>query len=944
MSFIFPLLIFSLSSFTISGSEILSFSKGSFVYYPPPHANWSKVKLSTVEIYYTEEVSDWIPRIYDMVSESVDDLSRLFGKKPKIFKLFLFFSEDIIGVDIDVYRKIAFLNLGGIRYDIPPFYTVEDFVRFAVACSYFESFPRTFPPQLQFFPTDFITPHEVISSLCEYASLKSKEWRLEGGLEMSGIIFSPFISEGAKIFWFMEKKREKKVLRYFSFELPRFEGTREFLSFADAEFIKVKNAMQMAYGKLSEIKFLDHKSRPRAKSGIGIKMGFIPHVRHMKDVYVYEKMGDDELIKIFLEFKRDMRKIIRSEVRTGERGWYPDIFFDDKRKIGRVIFVQKHISRDKLCYADFKIINGDSIEFRESVCPVVSEKFEEFFSPDLSHDGTRVVFAVKRRNGFVDIAYAELPQEKKERETSMRIKYIFQDRFIDIYPKWGGEKKIYFSSNRDGFFSVYSYSFEMENEIQRGRLEKLIEYPAHTFITDFVEKEGSQKKKKKKLILLVYRKGQVIRGEYDTKDKGGRHIHFTRESFVIEKESMNVESSSSISFPGRLRFSIPSYSITESGFAVFDFEFNFSDDLFRHVLSFGLGYRLPFNTYAFRTSQEKNIIFLEGGNLGISSSLLLRYFRPFISISFNSDDFSGIFIRYKGEDRDFYEFFPERRRIIRSFLIYPIRYFLWFRDSFFFLGGRWGNVSSDILERVRTDSFWRGIGNEYTRNYGYGNFFGIDTGFFMRGAKFRKGILMNGADIKTLLGLRRFTETTKSLFMFDFSADFRSQEIMNFLVLSIRLSSFMRIGDLKRFYVMVGSKNPPFYYDPPPYISPHLRFGLLLFDPDSIFWDTGLIRGIPVFRESSGATVSVQPNARVLTFHTGKILDSMYFFVSPFMSFGVAPLPFSGEAENLFSFGVEGKANFIFLNEIPLSLLVGVARGITTEVYFSLTLTPGAFR
>ncbi len=943
MSFIFPLLVFSLSSFTVSSSEILSVSKGSFVYYPTPHANWSKVKLSTVEIYYTEEVSDWIPRIYDEVSESIDDLSRLLGKKPKIFKLLVFFSKDVVGIDIDVYRKIAFLNLGGMRYDVPPFYTVEDFVRFAVACSYFESFPRTFPPQLQFFPADFITSHEVISSLCEYASLKSKEWRLEGGLEMSGIIFSPFISERAKIFWFMEKKRGKKVLRYFFYELPRFEGTGEFISFTDAEFSKVKNAMQMAYGKLSEIKFLDRKSKPRAENGIGIKMGFIPHVRYMKDVYVYEKMGDDGLIKIFLEFKRDTRKIIRSEVRTGGRGWYPDVFFDDKRKMGRVIFVQKHISRDKLCYEDFKI-SSDSIEFGDIVCPVVSGKFEEFFSPDLSHDGTRVVFAVRRRNGFVDIAYAELPQEKKERKTPMRIKYILQDRFIDIYPRWGGEKEIYFSSNRDGFFSVYSYSFETENEIQKGRLEKLIEYPAHTFITDLVERENPQRNKEKKLMLLVYSKGEIIQAEYDAEKRDGRHIPFTRESFVIEKESMNVERASSISFPGRLRFSIPSYSITESGFAVLDFEFNFSDDLFRHVLSFGLGYRLPFNTYAFRTPQEKNIIFLEGGNLGISSSLLLRYFRPFVFISFNSDDFSGIFIRYKGEDGDFYEFFPERKRSIRSFFIYPISSFLWFRDSFFFLGGRWGNISSDILERARTDSFWRRMGNEYARNYGYGNFFGVDTGLFMRGAKFKKGILMDGTDIKTLFGLRRFTETTKSLFMFDFSADFRSQEIMNFLVLSIRLSSFVRIGELKRFYGMVGSKNPPFYYDPPPYISPHLRFGLLLFDPDSIFWDTALIRGVPVFRESSGATVSVQPNARVLTFYTGKILDSMYVFVSPFMSFGVVPLPFSGEMKNLFSFGVEGKANFIFLNEIPLSLLVGVARGTTTEVYFSLTLTPGAFR
>ena len=875
-------------------------------------------KVKDIKIYYEEALSPVIPYIYENLKSAVEYAEEKFGKERINFKLVISFKEDEFAVErFFTPSPIIYINYGGTRIDKDPFLiSLASKTKKAVFMSAVGDIPHFLPKYARVIQGDFFLSPEIISAFGEYGVIDQnfpqypffgsnlaqtiKFIELKYGQKevnsifLEGKIFPNTLKNYEKEFREWKRKRIEEINRAksaFGVKIANPENVFDFPSIGVVIFPPDEIITTKMNGEIFS-----------SKKGVIFKRNGGYLINGRQNIIVFDSKDKDGFFRTFIIDEKGKAHKLEEK-----RAWYPDIYLSEGGKNGKIFFVKKNLTYDELCFVEFQR-KEDNFFFGEKICPLKSEVAEEFLTPSISEDGRFIAFSVIRRNGFCDIAVLD--------SFSNSLSYITQDEEPDLFPSWY-EGKLVFSSFREGKFSIYSFDGKEFSKILEGEENILFAKIKDNEIYSVFEEDG---------------KFFISKNKIETNEKAD----IKRRSVVLFSPSSPNSEKEGIKFE-RFGISQPKIFFSSGGFLAGSFNLFLSDSIFTNPLYLQVNIR----TNIFRSpdsisfgSEPANIYFQDRGNFfGLSFYTFIRKFQPnlFFRVSYEP---SGIFIRRVSEkSNNEYEFIPES--IFSSQLIF----FHKIGMTFLLFGGNGGNISGKIPEI--NSAFWDSVRDEY-RKFGSGTFFNIEGGGVVRTAR-RTFTLEDGADLKIFFGLSKFFNDPSISPFSEFSFSYFSPRF-SFLVLSANINGFFGPKLKTRAMETIGSKDIPYYFDPPYNLSPLLKFGLYQFLPEDLKYDIGVIRGVRIRRGQFFAVSSIYPVINILyreDISSVISINSLNFI--PFSSFAILK-DILGRTESFISFGSEIEINSVLFFSVPTTFKLGFANGEVKEFYFLIFITPGTTR
>lgn len=863
-----------------------------------PYDSWNLTELKNIKIYWQDKVSSIATIFINLAPEELDYLEQFFGREVPQTSIVLFSDYDDTKIEFFFSPSRLFtVNLGGTRIERIFYHinTFEDIVRKVLACAFFTDLPQT----IEIVPPSYIVPPEYINAFCDYITLKDDFYNYPFyGSKKSGTIkfiekeygkskiFDIFLNGKILFEDFNIYEKDFLLWRKSRFQYQDYEEDQSSLTLSSKYIHGIhKFGDKIVYFSEGYIKSVDGENILKldfSEQQFGYMNGDENHI-------IFDAQ-DSKFFNIYV-ISRDLKI---SKIKLGDtRGWYPDILSD------LIVFVKKNIDYDELCVLrkeEKETRKDDNPEYK---CLFKTEKYSEIFTPDISPDGSKVAFTIRRSNGFFDVAVFYLDTGKLE--------FLTQDRFIDIFPKWADESKVIFSSNRSGSFNLFSY------DLDSGDFSRITQINEGVFL-------GMSHTQK--VYAVVFQNFSLSLKTLDIKEY---------EKFIQKRESIYLRfydqsDSEKVGFSlDKAGLLFPYVYTTLPGFFIGRFVFYVVDDLFRNNIYLGVDWKLPFYRW--------NSLFSEGTKIYLSSSRLsffvkglFRFTNPYIFARLSYNPFDGIFVRIL--DRG-YEFFPERAYHSSLFVIHP------FRRALVFWGIELSHYS--LYDELPSVDFWNMVKREYT-NFGSGLFLNPNIGLLLRTAK-KSFHLENGVDlfISSTFTTRKFGSTSK------LSLNFFSPRLI-FLILNLGVNAFVSSNVPRRFHETFGSKEIPPYIDPPYDLSPIRNFSPVSFDFKYLGYDVGDIKGVRPRRSQIGFVGNARTYINVLHFDFTSPIDIDFVNIIPFLSYGGFRNVLTNNFDFLYSYGGELDIQTKVFYSLPLTLKLGIARGEVTELYFALFLTPGSLR
>lgn len=846
-----------------------------------------------VRFYWQEELSSIVPVFFEIIEEELEEVREFFGREVQDIIFILFLDRDSVEFDVFFHPPVVLMNFGGLRVErmFHHIRTYREMVRGALGCAALRGIPRTF----EIIPPNYFIPSHYMKAFCDYMSMREdffsfpfygsrhagtikfieRKYGRRKVLELfsdGGIIREDFsMYEREFLVWrrtkFINEEKEKR--RHPAFFLKYVHGLHNFrnsiVTFHDGKLVDVTHDMDM--------------TEQNVLVDLDISSDDFGYINGDSRNIVFD-VREDGFFKIYVISEN--LKPRRVELGDNIRGWYPDVISD------KLFFVKKGVEYDELCF--MWLTEDVPID-----CIFVTERHSEIFTPDISPDGTKIAFAIRRSNDFFDIAILDL--------ITGEFTSVTQDSFIDVFPKWFSSEIIVFASDRIGPFNLFQF------DLRTREVTRITEHSEGIFF-------GVPHVHPGKMKAISYEAFSLLPVDLEV-----RHI----EKIVARRESMYARNYESISevkragiIPKNLGILFPYVYGKVPGFLIWRFVLFMTDDLFRSNIYFGLDHRLPF-------SKVEHDLLRGTPNLGLFTRGLLRFSEPFIFFDFRYEPFGGIFIRTVDGD---HVFFPEKSVSFDLFFPYALR------KTLIFPGVRF--ASYELIDVLGTDSFWSMVRREY-ENFGAGFFVIPRLGLLFRSAK--KGFsLRDGFDFFLLSSLN-----VEDLgFSTDFSLDIFSPEI-EFVVFNVGLNGSFATGKAKRFWMVFGSKEVPYYFDPPHDMNPLQRFGLAIPDLYGFGHDVGNVRGLRVRRSDLGLVLNLRLYLNVFRRDFSLPVDLHFVNLVPFIS-TAAIRDLDEHFDVLYSFGLGVDFEGILLFSLPLTLRFGFAHGEIRELYFSIYITRGALR
>ncbi|MCS7213560.1 MAG: hypothetical protein NZ927_05000 [Candidatus Calescibacterium sp.] len=862
------------------------------------YESWNFTEIKNVKIYWEDEISSFAKVFVSLAKEQIESLEGIFGREIPHTNVVLFYEKDDTQIEFFFSPSRIFLvNLGGTRIE-KTFYHIkkfEDIVESVLGCA----FLMKLPDFIRVFPPDYLISPNYIQSFCEYITIKDdffnfpfygskysgtmKFIEIEYGrsklfdLFLNGrIIYDKFsVYEDEFLRWrrskFIYNENNSKVYSQVSkyiHGLNVFQG--KILYFSDGYIKSIDNE------KTIEVDFLDYDFG--YLNGDGNRIIF--------------DAKEDGFYKIYVV---DGNEILKLEL-NGIRAWYPDVVSDT------IVFVKKNINYDELCIISLKpkvqnFVADESLQ--EPECIFRAENYSEIFTPDFSPDGSKIVFSLRRSNGFFDIVLVDIQTRE--------FLFLTQDSFADIFPKWSDSASIIFSSNRAGSFNLFQFN------INTNRISRITEHNEGVFLGIRINDS---------VFGLSYNDFSVYVSESGFREY--ENLNLRRESIYTRVYENNFEAKK-VGFEVDDVGILPPYIYTSlPGFFIGRVVFFLVDDLFRNNLYFGIDWRLPIYRWKLFSDLFPDVN-IGGSSLGFFIRGLMRFSNPYIFFKLRYEPFNGIFVR--SIERE-HEFFPERAFSSSAILIHPLR------KSWFF----WGVDFSDY--KLTTDfpstSFWNMVKDQY-RDFGQGSFVNPLVGFFLRTAR-KSFYLENGLDFllsSSLITRRLGLALDTGLNLFSPS--------LSIFIFNLGLNGFFALNVPRRFQNIFGSKEIPSYLDPPYDLSPLRRFSPISFDFDQIGYEIGNIRGVRPRRSDLGGVLNFRTYINVFKGDFDFPADVEFVNVIPFVSVG-GIRNLQNKFDFYSSYGIEADLETEIFFSLPLTLKFGFARGEISEFYFAVYITPGVFR
>lgn len=857
-----------------------------------PYDSWNLTELKNVRIYWQDKINSIATVFVNIASEEIPYLEQIFGRDIPETSIVLFSDYDNMEVKFFFSPSRIFLvNLGGTRIERIFYHikTFDDFVRKILSCAFLMRLPKV----MRILPPNYLIIPDYIDAFCDYITLKDDFYN-----------FPFYGSKEAGTIKFIEKEYGRSTVfdlflngKVINEDLNVYENG--FLLWRKSKF-QYEDLEQRSLFPLSS-KYIHgiHKFGGRI---VYFSDGYIKSVEGEKILQLefpeqdFGYINGDENHIIFDAQNSKIFKIyiVSTDLKVSKvdlgntRAWYPDISSD------MIVFVKKNMDYDELC-----ILKIRDIGIRKYDCLLKTDKFSEIFTPDISPDGSKVVFTIRRQNGFFDLALFQI-------ETG-ELEFINQDKFIDIFPKWTDDGKgIIFSSNRTGPFNLFFYDSD-SREFSR--------------VTQNNEGAFLGILQSQKIYAIVYENFSLSLKDFDF----NQYEKFSQKRDSIYLRFYNDIESEKLSFRiDDFGLLVPYIYTSLPGFFIGRFTFYFVDDLFRNNIYLGFDWKLPFYRWNLN-SPENAQAYLSTSKFGFFIRGLFRSLNPYVFLRFSYEPFSGIFVRII--DRG-YEFIPEKTFSSSIFLIHPLRKVLIF----------WGFEILDhkLYFDLPSSDFWNMVKEEYI-NFGQGFFINPTVGLLLRSAR-KSFHLENGVDFFTS---SEFI-TRKLGVISKMSLNLFSPRV-SFIIFNLGLNGFVSSVVPGRFYELFGSKEIPPYIDPPYDLSPIRNFSPLSFDFKYLGYDVGNLRGVKVRRSRVGFVGNIRAYVNVLSFDFISPFDIDFVNFVPFFSFG----GFERVSDNfdfIQSYGGEVDVQINIFYSLPLTIKLGLARGEITELYFALFLTPGSLR
>ncbi len=894
-----------------------------------------RLEKYNIKIYFPQELSSLAQIFASEIYEQNKVVKDIVGVDARDFSIYLGFESDSFYFErFFTHSKLIFVNWGGTRIDEKlSGLSISHKVRQVLLAALFGT------KNFYIIRPDLFTSPELISAFAEFGEIEDSVFL--------NYPFSIFYSDDSKLIKYIElfygkrevfelfingkiffESKSKYYKPFKSWEKSRLEALKEFIS-SNYEGINLYPEKVFDFPARG-IHFIGEELFTTKEKGwiFSSKSGNIfqrKGGRYLngdgKFLVFDSKSKEDNLFEVFI-----MTPSYEIFKLPQKRAWYPDIFSREDGT-GFVLFIRKNLLYDELCILNFAFVN-QKFQFDNVFCPLRSGELEEFFTPDISPDGKKIVFSYLRKNGFLDVAVFDIENNS--------FRFITQDIQPDIFPSFTQDGKILFTSFKEGRFLLYIYdngNFFKVSENPEGILEGKV-YNGKVYST-FVQE------------------GKTYLGVHQIAELGSVNFQRERISFVgTDFESSRVKLFDNMSI---FRLLPPRIFVDSSGFFGLALYFLLADDIYRSPIFLSLNFSSNINFY----EQAENMKFIKTLNsnlpkisnldslksesflrgFGFSFFSFLRAFYPYIFLRFSLYPFSGIFVRqvFEGNENRFF-FIPERQ-ISQELYFFQKGIFqkgsgkLWL-----IFGGKFGEISPYEGSIPTFDtSFWNFIREEYKR-VGYGKFFQVESGIYFTNT-YKTFSPHNGFDIRIFLGAQSFIDRDKlpispySTFSFSYFTP-----SVHSLLGYINLNGFLSFPYHKRFRIFFGSKSIPFYFEPADNFSSLWKFGTLPFFPENLKYDVGLIRGVRLREGNIGGVIKTGPIFKLFSSsHSPKYIYHIDFVnLSPFFSLGFL----QDSKQNFISYGLELKIKSKFFFIVPSDMIFGFAKGEVSEFYFLVFISP----
>ena len=162
----------------------------------------------------------------------------------------------------------------------------------------------------------------------------------------------------------------------------------------------------------------------------------------------YTKMETNRNTNLFNDiyyYDLKLKKEIR--ITNGLRARDPDISPDGKK----IIFVVNKLGITRLAEMD---ISQGKVKYDEDKVKYLTKESEyQYQNPVFDPFGNKILVNVWQPGGYISLWIVDIEGNK--------VKELFNDRALDITPKWSPDGKyVYFSSDRGGIYNLYAYEIE----------------------------------------------------------------------------------------------------------------------------------------------------------------------------------------------------------------------------------------------------------------------------------------------------------------------------------------------------------------------------------------------------------------------------------------------------------------------------------------------------
>ncbi len=195
--------------------------------------------------------------------------------------------------------------------------------------------------------------------------------------------------------------------------------------------------------RLSELRVLDLSQGARIERRI-TQAGTMTPAPTTDDRIVYSGLSITRDLYAFNDlFVYDGREDDVTQLTHGLRAQEPDVSPNGER----VVFTQNGAGTTNLMIADFANVEGTAHEL------VRSRRFDQVYTPRFSPDGRTVAASFWRRGGFRDIGLVDV--------ATGHVDFVMHDRAIDSGPAWSPDgRTLYFASDRTGVSNIYALDVE----------------------------------------------------------------------------------------------------------------------------------------------------------------------------------------------------------------------------------------------------------------------------------------------------------------------------------------------------------------------------------------------------------------------------------------------------------------------------------------------------